>query len=64
MTLSKPFIIVTSVQNSNQANKKIKTVPSQSYEETAPMDTIGTDLFSYAGKDYLIIIERFSGFVM
>ena len=44
--------------------QKIKMIKSQSYEETAPMDSIGTDLFSYAGKDYLIIVDRYSGFVL
>ena len=39
-------------------------IESQSYSESAPMDTIGTDLFSQAGKDYLIAVDRFSGYIM
>ena len=46
------------------SQQKLKMLPSQSYSESAPMDTIGTDLFSHAGKDYLIAVDRFSGFVM
>ena len=46
------------------SQQKLTMLPLQSYNETAPMDSIGTDLFSYTGKDYLIIVDRFSGFVM
>ena len=46
------------------SQQKLTMLLSQSYSETAPMDTIGTDLFSHAGKDYLIDVDRFSGFVM
>ena len=45
------------------SQQKLTMLPPQSYSETAPMDTIGTDLFSHAGKD-LIAVDRFSGFVM
>ena len=46
------------------SQQKLKMIKCQSYEETVPMDSIGTDLFSYAGKDYLIIVDRYSCFVM
>ena len=46
------------------SQQKLTMLPSQTYSETAPMDTIGTDLFSHAGKDYLIAANRFSDFDM
>ena len=46
------------------SQQKLTMIESQSYSESAPMDTIGTDLFSHAGKDYLIAVDRFSGYIM
>ena len=44
--------------------QKMTLLERQSYEETRPMETVGSDLFSHAGKDYLIMVDRFSGFIM
>ena len=46
------------------SQQKLTMLSSQSYSESAPMDTIGTDLFLHAGKDYLIAVDQLSGFVM
>ena len=46
------------------SQQKLTMLESQSYSETAPMDTIGTDLFSHAGKDYLVAVDRFSGYIL
>ena len=46
------------------SQQKLTMLQSQTYSETAPMDTIGTDLFSHAGNNYLIAVDRFSGFVI
>ena len=46
------------------SQQKLTMLESQSYSESAPMDTIGTEKFSHAGKVYLIAVDRFSGFVM
>ena len=44
--------------------QKLKMIKYQSYEETAPMDSVGTDLFSHAGKDYKILVDQYSGFIL
>ena len=44
--------------------QKITMLKSQSYEEERPMETVGTDLFSYKGKDYIVLVDRYSGFIL
>ena len=58
------------INNCNQCKElapslqRLTLLEKQTYEETRPMESVGSDLFSYAGKDYIIMVDRFSGFVM
>ena len=36
--------------------------PARDMSEMNPMSDVGVDLFEYAGKDYLIMVDRYSGF--
>ena len=37
--------------------------PEQTFKETRPMESVSTDLFSHAGKDYLVLIDRYWDYV-
>ena len=40
-----------------------KKEPLQNTEATGPLDLMCTDLFQYAGKEFLVLVDRFSGFL-
>ena len=49
-----------STRPSQQSTPMIAARPSDS--AGAPMEHVGTDLFEYAGKHYLLVVDRFSGY--
>ena len=38
------------------------TAKKPSESQGAPLEHVGTDLFEYAGKHYLVVVDRFSGY--
>ena len=40
-----------------------KKEPLQDTEATGPLDLMCTDFFQYAGKDFLVLVDRFSGYL-
>ena len=49
-----------STRPSQQPTPMVAGKPSDS--AGAPMEHVGTDLFEYAGKHYLLVVDRFSGY--
>ena len=35
----------------------------QTFKETRPMESVSMDLFLHAGKDYLVLVDRYSNYI-
>ena len=51
-----------SCQELRPSLQKLPMLQEQTFKESRPMKSVSRDLFSHAGKDYLMLVDRYSDY--
>jgi len=54
--------VVEACEQCQQLRPAEQDTPMRCDVATAPMEKVGADLFSFAGKEYFVLVDRFSGY--
>ena len=52
-----------SCQELRPSLQKLPMLQEQTFKESRPMESVSTDLFLHAGKDYLVLVDRYSDYI-